>query len=93
MRLRYPFTPRYCGRREYATRVALEIAALLVSAFWLAHVTWFQHQPISLRAALVTGMAYLSAASIDTLRHDPLSAAAAPTRVAAAPNPATDQED
>jgi phosphate/sulfate permease len=88
--MRSPFTPRQCGRREYATWVALEIAGLLAAAFWLAHVAWFQHQPISLRAAIVTGMAYLSAASVDRLR--PLSAATAPTRAVAAPNPATESD-
>jgi len=85
--------PHYCGPREYTARVVLEVAVLLAAAYALACSTWFQHQPISFRAALVTGMAYLSAASIDTLRHQPPSAVAAPTRAATVPNPATDPEE
>jgi len=93
MRLRQPFTPRYCGRREYAARVALDVVSLLSAAFWLAHVTWFQHQPLSFRAALVTGMAYLSAVSLDTLRRVPMNVATPPARGVATPTPATDPKD
>lgn len=71
VRVRCPFTPRYCGPHEYAARIAVEVVLLVTGVFALACVHWFQVQPLSLRAAIVTGLAYLSATGVDTLHRLP----------------------